>query len=136
MHPLWQLTELFLSTVFITLIAVAALGIEDRPICSCLLAYKDDNFAFDVVSPLVHYLDYSTPVTLSLAQAQLLQLWDEAGVPHAAQKQLFGHSLTFTGFYVDSSEMTIALPDEILHAACCHYLFVARSCPILTTASS
>ncbi|CDO68566.1 hypothetical protein BN946_scf184998.g63 [Trametes cinnabarina] len=79
---------------------------------SCLLAYMDDNFSFEPASPLVHYSGYASPVLLPRSQALLLQLWDELGVPHAAAKQLFGQTLTITGFLVDSVNMTITLPRE------------------------
>ncbi|CDO77838.1 hypothetical protein BN946_scf184714.g13 [Trametes cinnabarina] len=55
--------------------------------------------------------------------ARLLQLWDDIGVPHAPAKQLFGESLTITGFLVDSAAMTITLPEQ----ACAELVAAIRS---------
>ncbi|KIJ38677.1 hypothetical protein M422DRAFT_176190 [Sphaerobolus stellatus SS14] len=51
---------------------------------------------------------------LPAKQTQLLQLWDELGIPHEEPKQLWGTKLTIIGFDVDPNAMTITMP----HQAC------------------
>ncbi|KAL7284900.1 hypothetical protein ACG7TL_002214 [Trametes sanguinea] len=130
MHPLWQLKQVVsihgtrridrcccfgnrgspdLFCTFMALLLWIAIHVRDVP---CLLAYMDDNFTFEASPTLEKYMGYGEPVMLPYAQTRLLQLWDDVGVPHAAAKQLFGRSLTITGFLVDSDAMTITLPPD------------------------
>ncbi|KAL7278881.1 hypothetical protein ACG7TL_006712 [Trametes sanguinea] len=145
MHPLWQLKQVVtinsvrridrcccfgnrgspdLFCTFMSLLLWIAIHVRDIP---CLLAYMDDNFAFESSITLETYAGYSEPVHLPRAQVRLLQLWDEIGVPHTAAKQLFGRSLTITGFFVDAEAMSITLPPdacaELVNAI--HLLFIA-----------
>ncbi|OSC98603.1 DNA/RNA polymerase [Trametes coccinea BRFM310] len=130
MHPLWQLKQVVtingvrridrcccfgnrgspdLFCTFMSLLVWIAIHVRNIP---RLLAYMDDSFAFEPSPHLVPYLGYVSPVSLPLAQVRLLQLWDDVGVPHSPQKQLFGRTLTITGFSVDSDNMSITLPTE------------------------
>jgi hypothetical protein len=45
-------------------------------------------------------------------QARLLHLFDELGVPHEEQKQVYGAPLTIIGFDVDPDTMTITMPPD------------------------
>ncbi|CDO77126.1 hypothetical protein BN946_scf184657.g1 [Trametes cinnabarina] len=124
MHPLWQLKQVVtVNNLFCTFMSLLLwIAIHVRHI-SCLLAYMDDNFSFDVATSLVQYSGYASPTLLPPSQARLLQLWDDIGVPHAPAKQLFGESLTITGFLVDSAAMTITLPEQ----ACAELVAAIRS---------
>ncbi|KAF5341895.1 hypothetical protein D9611_001136 [Ephemerocybe angulata] len=45
-------------------------------------------------------------------QAQLLRVWDRLGVPHKESKQVSGNPLTIIGISVDTTTMTLTLPDD------------------------
>ncbi|OSD08153.1 DNA/RNA polymerase [Trametes coccinea BRFM310] len=130
MHPLWQLKQIVsidgvrrvdrcccfgsrgspdLFCTFMSLLLWIAIHVRNVP---CLLAYMDDNFSFESSTTLVDYAGYGKPISLPFAQARLLQLWDDVGVPHASEKQLYGRALTITGFLVDSESMSITLPPD------------------------
>ncbi|CDO68213.1 hypothetical protein BN946_scf184913.g3 [Trametes cinnabarina] len=130
MHPLWQLRQVVTINgvrrvdrcccfgnrgspdLFCTVMALVlwiAIHVRNIP---ALLAYMDDNFSFEPSPTLVPYHGYGAVVLLPAAQVQLLTLWDDLGIPHALPKQLFGESLTITGFLVDSLSMSISLPSQ------------------------
>lgn len=88
-----------------------------------LLAYTDDTFSCDSAETLVHYHGYDVPALFPPAQCRLLELWDELGIPHNFAKQLYGETLTVTGFLVDSRAMTITLPES----SCVELVQVIRS---------
>ncbi|KAJ7675541.1 hypothetical protein B0H17DRAFT_1207580 [Mycena rosella] len=73
-----------------------------------LYAYVDDNFGIDEEGRLTLYPGYQKFMPLN--QVQLLELWDEVGVRHSEDKQLWGGQLVIIGFLVDVNEMTITLP--------------------------
>lgn len=87
-------------------IAVYVRGIEG------LLAYMDDNFGLDENSQLQWYAPYQT--WFPSKQVALLQLWDELGIPHRFEKQLYGEQLTIIGFWVDPVRMIISLPHDTI----------------------
>ena len=45
-------------------------------------------------------------------QAQLLELWDEIGIPHKKAKQVFGECLTILGIVVNVDNLTFTLTHE------------------------
>jgi len=57
-----------------------------------------------------HYLAYYEPYDAWYPQKQvkLLLLYDELGLPHAKNKQVFGHSLEIISLLVDPIKMTIS----------------------------
>ncbi|KAI9064555.1 DNA/RNA polymerase [Trametes sanguinea] len=130
MHPIWQLKQVVsingtrrldrcccfgnrgspdLFCTVMSLVLWIAIHVRGIP---ALLAYMDDNFSFEPLQSLVAYTGYDSVVYLPDAQRRLLCLWDDLGIPHAPAKQLFGESLTITGFLVDSREMSITLPTQ------------------------
>lgn len=85
------------------------IGIEKKTIPD-LLGYVDDNFSWEFAGRTKYYKPYKK--RLPAKQAQLLQLWDELGIPHDEDKQLSGPSLPIVGYEVDANAMTVKVPDE------------------------
>ncbi|KAI0082949.1 hypothetical protein BDY19DRAFT_216431 [Irpex rosettiformis] len=128
MHPLWQIKQVVtigdvrrvdrcccfgsrgspdLWCTFMSLvlwIAVHICGIQG------LLAYMDDNFAFDSDRNLYPYEPYHA--SFPSKQVALLHLWDYLNIPHTQSKQLYGDQLTIIGFLVDPVSMIISLPKQ------------------------
>ena len=73
-----------------------------------LKTYMDDSFSFEVEGNLLLYEPYG--MLFPAKQTRLLQLWDEIGVPHEREKQVFGSPLTVIGFDVDPNAMQVSLP--------------------------
>jgi hypothetical protein len=73
-----------------------------------LLAYVDDTYSWGFTDDLTWYEPYRK--FLPSKQASLLLLWDEIGVPHEEDKQVFGETLTIIGMDVDPNAMTITMP--------------------------
>ena len=74
------------------------------------LHYMDDTWSYDMDPRLHLYKPYNA--FFPLKQVQMLQLWDEIGLPHSQSKQVFGATLHIIGFDVDPVAMTITLPTE------------------------
>ena len=131
LHPLWQLKQVVTTTspsgqkirridrnlcfgsrgspdlwisfmALVIWIAVKKFGIDIAQL------YMDDTYGPDTSRTLELYAPYNRLMPPN--QARLLRLWDELGIPHADEKQLYGRALTIIGFYVDSVSMTITLP--------------------------
>ena len=78
-----------------------------------LKLYTDDCFSFELESSMTLYTPYNT--LLPTKQVKLLELWDELGVSHDCNKQLWGSTLTIIGFDVDPNAMTVSLPPNKLN---------------------
>lgn len=78
-------------------------GIED------LSDYVDDIFGWDYADNLEFYEKYGK--WMPARQVKLLRLWDELGIPHKEDKQLYGSKLDIIGFLVDTDKMSITMPD-------------------------
>jgi hypothetical protein len=75
-----------------------------------LFHYIDDANGFDDNDELVHYAPHN--VYYPEKQAKLLKLWDELGIPHQKEKQVFGRVLDIVGLEVNAEAMTITMSDE------------------------
>src|SRR5882724_11377768 len=75
-----------------------------------LLHYMDDAFTYDANPKLEYYALHYTHYPLK--QCQLLTLWDDIGLPHELQKQVFGQCLYIIGFFVDLINMSFTMPAE------------------------
>ena len=77
-------------------------------------------FPWEFTDNLLWYSPYQK--YLPAKQACLLSLWDELGVPHEPQKQVFSHRLTIIGFDVDPNTMTFTMPllarSDLCNAIC------------------
>jgi hypothetical protein len=73
-------------------------------------AYSDDSFGVQLMSQLSYYEPYNAYFPTN--QTVLLKLWDELGIPHKFEKQMFGQTLTIIGIEVDTVNMTLTLPSE------------------------
>ncbi|THU77583.1 hypothetical protein K435DRAFT_877665 [Dendrothele bispora CBS 962.96] len=74
-----------------------------------IFTYVDDNFGADEEENMLWYEKYEQ--WMPEKQVRLLQLWDELGIPHEKEKQLFGLILIgIIGFEVDPNAMTITMP--------------------------
>lgn len=128
MHPLWQMRQVvtvdgqfhvdrcncfgnraggWVWASFISLvlwIGVNVKGLED------LFGYVDDDFSWELADNLLYYPPYDK--NLPAKQVKYLELWDELGIPHEEDKQLFGKQLCIIGFEVDPNHMYIKLPDD------------------------
>ena len=83
-----------------------------------LKCYVDDNFSFAISGDLELYAKYDS--FLPSEQVSLLQLWDEIGLPHDEEKQIFGPRIPIIGFEVDPNAMTVTMSsakkDELIDA--------------------
>jgi hypothetical protein len=76
-----------------------------------LFHYIDDANGFDDSEELVLYPSYQE--LYPEKQVRLLELWDELGIPHQKQKQMFGRSLEIVGgLQVDADAMRITMSAE------------------------
>ena len=75
-----------------------------------LFHYIDDANGYDDNPDLVHYAPYDEYYPEK--QVKLLMLWDELGIPHQKEKQVFGRALDIVGLRVDVDEMTITMSPE------------------------
>lgn len=75
-----------------------------------LFHYMDDAFGFDDDDELEFYAPYACKYPRK--QVQLLQLWDELGIPHRKKKQEFGSSLEIIGLYINPQDMTITMSED------------------------
>jgi hypothetical protein len=75
-----------------------------------LFAYVDDNFGVEEEGQLTYYGGYKK--FMPTKQVRLLELWDELGIPHSEDKQVWGTVLVIIGFLVDVNEMTVTLPTD------------------------
>ncbi|PFH46416.1 hypothetical protein AMATHDRAFT_128836, partial [Amanita thiersii Skay4041] len=131
MHPCWQIKQIYtidgkryvdrnnsfggtrsgdLFIAFMSLvvwIARTLRGVHN------LLAYCDDTFSVAPASDKLFYSKYQK--FFPRPQTLLLQLWDELGIPHKLEKQLFGNPLTIIGILVEcgSYQDTMSLPREV-----------------------
>ncbi|KAJ6603642.1 hypothetical protein B0H10DRAFT_1747591, partial [Mycena sp. CBHHK59/15] len=75
-----------------------------------IFAYVDDNFGWEEEGKLTFYKGYKK--LMPTKQVMLLRLWDELGIPHGEDKQLWAAILVIIGFLVDVNAMTITLPTD------------------------
>lgn len=75
-----------------------------------LCDYVDDIFGWDYADNLLFYEKYGK--LMPAHQVRLLRLWDELGIPHEEDKQLYGPSLLIIGFQVNVVEMSITMPPD------------------------
>ncbi|KAF8800942.1 hypothetical protein BYT27DRAFT_7008837, partial [Phlegmacium glaucopus] len=72
-----------------------------------LFAFVDDAFSWDFADHLAFYPPYKK--LMPAKQTQLLQLFDDLGIPHEERKQVSGAPLLIIGFEVDPNLMTITM---------------------------
>lgn len=75
-----------------------------------LCSYIDDVFSAMVSGDMDLYEPYG--MMMPSRQVKLLRLWDELGIPHKREKQIWGTELTIIGFRVDAIALTVTLPEE------------------------
>ncbi|TFY54350.1 hypothetical protein EVG20_g9737 [Dentipellis fragilis] len=75
-----------------------------------LLGYSDDTFSWEYRDNTVWYHPYNRLIPRK--QRQLLYLWDELGIPHRSEKQIFGSPLPVIGFEVDPNAMMVSISEE------------------------
>lgn len=73
-----------------------------------LTNYVDDSSGCDITGNTLWYEPYNQE--LPSHQTQLLELWDELGIPHKPHKQVSGSPLTIIGIDIDPNKMTFTLP--------------------------
>ncbi|TFY50678.1 hypothetical protein EVG20_g11389 [Dentipellis fragilis] len=103
MHPLWQIKQVV--SIGRRRMWIVAMCLED-------VAQKifDDTFSWEYRDNTVWYHPYNRMIPRK--QCQLLRLWDELGIPHRSEKQIFGSPLPVIGFDVDPNAMTVSISDE------------------------
>jgi len=69
----------------------------------------DDTWSYEMDITLAYYEPYDA--WYPQKQVKLLLLYDELGLPHAKNKQVFGHSLEIIGLLVDPIKMTISMSE-------------------------
>ena len=74
------------------------------------LIYVDDSFGVEEEGQMAWYAPYEQE--FSCQQAQLLELWDEIGIPHKKAKQVFGECLMILGIVVNVNNLTFTLTRE------------------------
>ncbi|KAG2350554.1 DNA/RNA polymerase [Suillus weaverae] len=127
MHPLWQIKQVVsfegeqrvdhanvfgghasqcIFHAFMSLVIWIAVFI-------CLIQafiYVNDSFSFAKIGDMSYYVKYRKMLPTDMVT--LLLLWDELGIPHEEQKQIFGSPLPIIGFNVDPNLMKISLKEE------------------------
>jgi hypothetical protein len=81
---------------------------NDREIASNV--YIDDTFSVDIDDVIDFYEPYGQ--LYPTAQVKTLRLWDEIGLPHEEEKQIWGRRLTVIGFEVDPNVMTFTMSED------------------------
>jgi hypothetical protein len=127
MHPLWQIKQVvsidgqrhvdrcntfgnrgggWYWNSFVSLVNWIAIEKKNIP---DLLGYVDDNFGWEFEGNTKYYKPYKKHFPAK--QTRLLELWDELGIPHDVDKQLFGPSLPIIGYEVNANAMTVKVPN-------------------------
>lgn len=75
-----------------------------------LCVYVDDCFSVGLMDDMVFYEPYKC--YMPREQVLLLTLWDDLGIPHERQKQIFGSSIPIIGFQIDADALTASLPSQ------------------------
>jgi len=74
-----------------------------------LLHYMNDAWLYEMDITLAYYEPYDA--WYPQKQVKLLLLYDELRLPHAKNKQVFGHSLEIIGLVVNPIKMTISMSE-------------------------
>ena len=127
MHKLWQLKQgvrllgkLYVDranifggsaspAIFIAVNALIAWAAKHERSIDDLI-YVDDSFGVKEEGQMAWYAPYEQEFPCQ--QAQLLELWDEIGIPHKKAKQVFGECLTILGIVVNVDNLTFTLTHE------------------------
>lgn len=80
----------------------------ENPLC-----FNDDTFGVNDADDLSFYEPYQ--IWVPRCQANLLQLWDDLGIPHKQKKQIFSAPLTIISILVDPNAMSMTLPSDAKH---------------------
>ncbi|KAF8812582.1 hypothetical protein BYT27DRAFT_7252098 [Phlegmacium glaucopus] len=125
-HPCWQIKQIntiggrrfvdhnlaFGSSgspgIFISFNSLVAWIAKYVKLFDYLANYVDDSSGCDPTGETLLYEPYNQ--YLPSHQKQLLDLWDELGIPHKPKKQVSGSPLTIIGIEVDPNSMTFSLP--------------------------
>ncbi|KAF8811736.1 hypothetical protein BYT27DRAFT_7276106 [Phlegmacium glaucopus] len=125
-HPAWQIKQIntvnglryvdrnlaFGSSaspgIFISFNSLVAWIAKYERLFDYLANYVDDSSGCDLDGDTLLYEPYQC--YLPAHQKQLLDLWDELGIPHKHNKQVSGCPLTIIGIDVDPNAMTLSLP--------------------------
>ena len=71
--------------------------------------YMDDAWSYEMDPMLVYYAPHDS--WFPRKQVMLLQLYDDLGLPHDKDKQVFGCSLDIIGLHFNPHCMTISMSD-------------------------
>ena len=125
-HPLWQIKQIVTVDneryvdhnlcfgscsspgLFISFNSLVAWIAKYVKLIQYLSGYMDDSSGCNLLGDVMFYEPYGKD--LPSDQCRLLLLWDELGIPHKPQKQVFGSPLTIIGIDVDANLMTLTLP--------------------------
>jgi hypothetical protein len=128
LHPHWQLKQVNTvdglryvdrnnpfgnsssAAIFISFNSLVAWIAKRKRGIQNLTTYIDDSSGFDYEDDLLFYEPYDS--LFPRHQTLLLCLWDELGIPHKRQKQIFGHVIPVIGIDVDPNAMTLTLSPE------------------------
>ena len=75
-----------------------------------LFEYVDNSSGCNLLGDTLFYEPYG--MYFPSNQTQLLQLWDELGIPHKPHKQIFGCPLTIISIEVNANRMTLTFAQE------------------------
>ena len=125
-HPLWQAKQIVTIDneryvdhnlcfgscsspgIFISFNSLVAWIAKYVKLIAYLSGYMDDSSGCNITGDVMLYEPYGKYFPSD--QCRLLLLWDELGIPHKPQKQVFGSPLTIIGIDVDANLMTLSLP--------------------------
>jgi hypothetical protein len=128
MHPLWQIKQINTidgnrhvdrcnafggcasGSLFIAFNSLVAWIAKEVKNIRYLGNYVDDSSGCGLAEDISFYAPYNEYFPRD--QVTLLSLWDELGIPHKKEKQIFGSPLTVIGISVDANLMTLELPEE------------------------
>ncbi|KAF8814046.1 hypothetical protein BYT27DRAFT_7219957 [Phlegmacium glaucopus] len=95
-HPCWQIKQ------------INTIGSRQFVDHNLAFGSSNDLLGCDVTGNTLYYAPYNC--YLPSHQKQLLNLWDELGIPHKPHKQLSGSPLMIIGINVNPKSMTLSLP--------------------------
>ena len=96
--------------VYIAFISLVCWIVDHIKHIQHLKCYIDNNFSFTQVGNVKYYEPYGRYFPSD--QTKPLELWDEIGLPHVEQKQIYRLTVTFIGFEINPNTVTISISHE------------------------
>ena len=134
MHPLWQIKQNMsingkfyidrcntfggcsLGSIFIAFNSLVVWIAKNIKQIKYLANYVNDSSGCGFADEMTFYAPYHH--LFPQDQTTLLNLWDELGIPHKENKQVFRSPLPVIGINVNTNRMSLSLPEEAKRRLC------------------